>query len=175
MDAPTTTLPKPAPKRVEPVLVILFVFFLLIFVANGVLIYLSQSSWNGLVVRNYYEEGEAYTSRMNEQRAQEARGWRGELDLAQLVVGKPAAVRFTFADASGRPISGAQVSGVLYRPVQETQDLPFTLDEISPGVYSNRLIPSSPGHWGVKLTAMVRGETYRQHTRIFLTEAALGR
>lgn len=158
----------PVRKRLEPALVILFGFFLIIFVANGFLIYFASSSWTGLVSHDHYREGLEYNETLARHQAQESLGWNTELDTSRLAPGQKGMIQFSMHDKEMRPITGATLTGVLYRPVQEAQDLAFTLDETAPGVYNAGLTATSPGHWGVKITAKVRGEEYLKDLRFFL-------
>lgn len=165
----------PASKRLEPFLVGIFLLFVVFFIANGFLVYFSSSSWTGLVSHNHYQEGLAYNATLAQQKAESALGWKVSVDASGLAAHQEGVLRVALMDRDGHPLQGGMLAGLLYRPVQETQDIAFALDEIAPGIYTSKLKPTSPGHWGVKLTAKVREETFHHHVRIFLPEHEPGR
>ncbi|MBF0285818.1 MAG: FixH family protein [Magnetococcales bacterium] len=164
------TVPSSSPpaegRRIEPWLAAIFGLFFVVFIANGTLVYLANSSWNGVTVKHAYDEGLAYNQVLAAQQAQEALGWKAELDGGGLRPGAAGTLSFRLLDRSGQPVTGAVVSGILFRPVHEGVDQPLTFVESAPGSYQAALTPPLPGWWDVKLTAKAPGGEFRYAQRL---------
>ncbi|MBF0370785.1 MAG: FixH family protein [Magnetococcales bacterium] len=154
--------------RISPWPLGIIVFFLIVFIANGVMIYYASRSWNGLVTEDHYRKGIAFDEVVQAQTAQDALGWQGSLEAAGLITGQPGRLLFRLTTSNGEPLPQAQVSGVLFRPTQAGFDLPLTLTETDPGLYVVRIEPPFPGAWDVKLLAVTPAGEYRFAERIHI-------
>lgn len=100
-------------------------FFVVVFSANGFLIYQAISGFDGLTEENYYEKGLKY----NDVIQQEKRiGWRIELSFTDdIKIGAENKAKVVIFDKSGAPVGGAKVRVVLRRPATDRFDKEFDL------------------------------------------------
>ncbi|MBF0611178.1 MAG: FixH family protein [Magnetococcales bacterium] len=145
-------------------LIALFVFFGVIFVANGIFIYLGVSTWNGVATPDHYRQGLKFNQVISAQEEQEKLGWQGGLNKETT----PQGLKLTFAlqDRQGKPVTGLQGKGTLYRPVKEGYDLPLVLREEAPGIYQQIIQPPLPGWWEVRLVMQGQNSEFLYVTRI---------
>ncbi|MBF0625217.1 MAG: FixH family protein [Magnetococcales bacterium] len=134
--------------------------------ANATLIVLSSQTWNGLITDRPFEKGLAFNRVLQAQRDQDVLGWRGTLDSATLTAGTDHPLIFRLLDAAGQPVTGARVTGTLFRVVHQGHDRTLTLAETAPGHYSAHLVVPLPGVWDVKLVAVRDSAEFRFVRRI---------
>lgn len=156
-------------RRLEPWPIVIIIFFLVVFAANGVLVYLSQSTWNGLITEDAYNKGVTFNQALQAQRQQEALGWQVRVATGKLVSGQQARLLLTLLDREGHPLTGVQAQGVLFRPVREGRDQPLIFTEESPGVLVAMVTPPLPGSWDIKVR-ITHGEQpeYRLAQRVLV-------
>ncbi|MBF0455580.1 MAG: FixH family protein [Magnetococcales bacterium] len=140
-------------RRFEPWPTAIVLFFLVVFAANAVMVILGIDSWPGLVSNNHYEQGLAYNQVINAQKAQDKMGWQVQLHANNLQANQTGLLSLLLLDREGEPVKGAQVEGVLFRPLGEGSDITFLLLETEPGHYATTITPSKPGAWDVKISA----------------------
>lgn len=132
----------------KKVLFSLLAFFGVVFTADGILIYLGTTTQDGLVTKDYYQEGINYNDVIQARKRLAELGWTQAMTPpAQAGVG-PLEIRL--ADAEGKPLAGKQVQAELRRPAQKGYDLTFALTEVSPGTYRADVTLPLSGHWDVK-------------------------
>jgi nitrogen fixation protein FixH len=159
----------PATKfRLEPWPTAIVLFFVVVVAVNLLLVRFSQTSWTGLVTEGAYKKGLAFNKTLEAQQAQEALGWEVLLDTSPLRVGAAGHLRLSLRDRQGAPLPGAQIQGVLFRPVHQGVDQPFTMREEQPGLYNASLSVPMPGHWEVRLEMTAPAGHYRHVQRIQL-------
>ncbi|MBF0186839.1 MAG: FixH family protein [Magnetococcales bacterium] len=144
-------------RRFEPWPWAIVAFFVVVFLANAVFVYLSQATWNGLVTDKHYEKGLAFNQVLDAQRRQDALGWQARWIPEPLNAGQPSTLLYRLNDLDGTPISGAEVSVLFFRPVKEGDDFTVTLREERPGHYTGEATPPLPGVWDLSITTQ-RGE-----------------
>ncbi len=157
-----TSLPS---KRIEPFLLGVGLLFLVVFLVNGAFVYWALHSFTGLVTDKAYDQGVAFNETIQAQQKQDALGWQGEVTTV-LQSGQSGSVQFTLRDRSGQPVSGARVTGLLFRPVQAGMDQPLILAEGQPGVYQGTVTVPQPGQWEVRLEATAPTGSFRHARRI---------
>ncbi|MBF0427998.1 MAG: FixH family protein [Magnetococcales bacterium] len=146
--------------RLEPWPTSIILFFVAVFVVNGVFIYLGLSTWPGLVTEGAYTKGLAFNQVLKAQQAQDALGWQGTLDASHLSAGQEGRLIFSIRDQQGQPLPEARIQGILVRPVQQGVDQTFTMTQKQPGVYESSLLRPLPGHWDVKLNVLAMEKEY---------------
>lgn len=127
-------------------------FFVCIFIANGVMIILGLETFSGVTTVNHYEKGLAFNETLQQKQKQETLGLSVHLPDPGLVSGVIGLVRMTLKDRQGQPITGVYVHGFLYRGVKEGEDQPVIMRELEPGLYQAQVKPPLPGHWELRLT-----------------------
>jgi len=123
------------------VLAMLIAFFGIIFAVNGVLVYLAQTSWTGLMKGNGYEASIKYNKEAEKARKMLAKGWR-----TQILVPRDGRVMIELKDKAGQPLSGLVAKVKIGRPVGERDDREFAFRDNGAGRY---VIPEplKPGAW----------------------------
>ena len=143
-------------------------FFLAIFIANGIFITLAVKSFPGEQEEKSYLQGIAYNKTLEARAEQAALGWTAELTDLRLE-GGVAAVELSFASASGTPLSGLAVSGVLARAVDDDHDRAVEFVPVGGGRYVAEIDGVAPGAWRLQATAAgVSGESFVLEKRLML-------
>ncbi|MBF0177074.1 MAG: FixH family protein [Magnetococcales bacterium] len=157
---------QPLWRRWGPWRLSLFLFALVVILANVALVYYASASWTGVVTQNPYEKGLAYNKVLAEQQLQDSLGWQGTLQTGTPRVGAPEPMVFTLTQRDGTPLQGAAVTLQTFRPVAAGHDQHVVLSEIAPGQYTARISFPLPGVWEVKISAIAHQAAFRHAQRI---------
>lgn len=130
----------------------IILFFAMIFVANGVLLYFALTSWSGLVVDSSYEAGRQFNAESATARAQAKLGWKVEANAERAADGATD-IRLVARDANAVALRGLVFEGKLSRPVKRSEDRVFTLRETEAGVYTVSLNDVAAGQWDLVVEA----------------------
>lgn len=125
-------------------------FFLVIFAANGVLVYFALDSWSGLETENPYERGIAYNQDIERARLQDESGIDVSINILpqrDRVIG----VNVKVLDADKKPLTGKKLTIRFFRPAKEGFDQIPNIFENTPGDYSGQAQLPLPGVWDLKL------------------------
>ncbi|MFT5487723.1 MAG: nitrogen fixation protein FixH [Paracoccaceae bacterium] len=133
------------------VLAIIVTFFLVIFAANGVFVYVSLQSHPGVTSDDAYRKGLDHNRTLDHAARQNARGWTAR------VVAADGRVEVLLADRSGAALTGLSVRGEARRPIHDRSDTELTLRETAPGQYNAVGTKLSSGRWALVLTAAADG------------------
>ncbi|HEY7670164.1 MAG TPA: FixH family protein [Hyphomicrobium sp.] len=131
------------------VLFALIGFFLVVFAANGVMIYLAISTFGGLDTPDAYRKGLAYNERVAAAEAQAKLGWRDSLAY----VPETRRLRVALAGPDGAAVSGLAVTAHLQRPATDRFDRELVLEPTAPGTYEADTSGLEAGWWTVDLEA----------------------
>ena len=142
-------------------------FSLTVLTVNGFMIYMASASWTGLSVENAYESGLDYNQRLEQARLQAENGWTSELAVSQAQPGS-GTVEFRLVDAKARPLSGATVEMMLFRPTSDGRDAKVALVEEANGVYRADVAVPAPGIWDAYIAASTSDGDYHRRERLFL-------
>jgi nitrogen fixation protein FixH len=136
-------------------------FFAVVIAVNIVLAVSAATTFPGLVVENSYVASQHYNELLAEARAQQAAGWRLELDA-------PAGtVEARLSDAAGAPRRGLTVTALAARPSTEGEDRVLTFAEAGAGYRADQ--PLADGQWQIDLEARADGVlAFRELRRIFV-------
>jgi nitrogen fixation protein FixH len=150
------------------VLMGLIVFFGVMFVANGLLVYYAIGTFSGGDRPDPYRSGLNYNETIAEAERQSAQGWQTE------VAYDAGAERLTlrFVDKAAVPVSGLKLAGTLTRPATNREDRAVRFEEIAQGVYVSD-VTLDPGSWvlSVASSAHEGGETlHRLKRRLFIED-----
>ncbi len=129
------------------VLAILVVFFGATFAVDAVMIGDAYKTFSGEVATSPYEDGLAYDSQLDQQRAQASLGWRMTIGLAGRVI------RLRAADAHGHPLTGLRFAASLERPATERGHRAIAFKGVSPGLYEADAGALS-GAWDIRVSAV---------------------
>jgi nitrogen fixation protein FixH len=136
----TTPLPRSVTGR--HVLIGLFIFFGIMFVANGFLVYYAVSTFSGGDRPNPYRSGLNYNETIAEAEKQAALGWLVQTDYD----GSAGRLTLRLTDSTKAPVTGLKLSGTVSRPAASHEDQTLTFREWQEGVYVSDL-PLDPGSW----------------------------
>ncbi|MER9945367.1 FixH family protein [Mesorhizobium sp. M0092] len=142
-------------------------FFGAVIGVNVTMATLANTSWTGLVVENTYVASQQFNEKAEEGRAQAALGWTGKLTIAG------GEVRYSLANAGGKPIALRGVKVLFRHPAYEAEDKAVTLAPISGQEFTTRHTPKD-GVWIVEVDADAGlAEPYRDVRRIMISRGAL--
>lgn len=160
---PMSASEQKGPRKSDKYIPLYFVaFFAVLFVMDGIFVYLATSSHTGVVEQGTYNRGLQYNERVAAAEAQDALGWQSSVQLE--ASGK---LRFALVNADGEPLKGAQVRAQLFRPTQEGQDYTMILSEGDAGTYSG-LADVAPGQWDVRIFVEWQQQQYQMAKRIII-------
>jgi len=120
---------------------ILAAFFAVIFSANGVLVYLANTSWTGLQTEDAYEKGRLYNTTIEAGERQRKLDWRGQAGL------NDRRLDFALTDKTGEAIDGADVRVTFVRPTHQGYDFTLVMREAEPGRYFANIDFPLSGLW----------------------------
>jgi nitrogen fixation protein FixH len=134
--------------------------FAIMLIANICLITFSMTSWNGLVTKHAFEEGNNYNAAMSGAARQAELGWRSKLSVDG-VINQSGTVTVLFRDKDSNPITGAKMSVVLTRQDRDDLDQTVAMAEIAPGEYRASAAFPVYGRWQVRTIAHAMGDDYQ--------------
>ena len=152
------------------VLVILALFFLAMFIANGALTYFALSTLHGSELENPYDASQSYNARIAEARAQDDRKWTAGVTTRSEEQGERVMVEFR--DREGAPIPDLRVTARFQHPFNASLDRSATL--ASDGLdYEGVAAPIPPGRWTLVIEASRGSERlYRSENKILVAGAS---
>lgn len=129
-----------------------FVFFGVVLIANGALIYAAMTSWTGLRGEKHYIRGLAHNRTLEAVAAQQAMGWTGTVSLDPGRDGD-SVLRFSLTDKAAAGIVGATVTAKFVRPTHSGSDFSVRLQDMGSGRYAARAVMPLAGQWDVDVVA----------------------
>ncbi|WP_445599632.1 FixH family protein [Azospirillum sp. A39] len=142
-------------------------FFLLVFTANGFMVYIATSTYNGLETENHFVKGILYNKSLEGARAQAERGWQVDLAFAPTEALK-GIVAVTLHDKHGNLLRDSTVTVRFIRPTAEGHDFETELPYLGEGRYAKPVELPLPGQWDMRLTIVHGGDDFQDQQRIFV-------
>ncbi|WP_395623445.1 FixH family protein [Sphingomonas daechungensis] len=136
--------------------------FLVVFSANGALVYFAVSSWPGLAYENASERGRKFNQVLAEESLENRLGWKFDLRHAD------GRIVLDARDASGAPLVDLDVTGTLVRPVGNFADQPLRFHPTSSGRYEAPLDAPMKGQWEVRFAAEHLSDRVHSAGRFFV-------
>ena len=137
------------------------VFFGITIAVDTYMMVSAYRSFPGEVATSPYEDGLAYDSTLDQQKAQAALGWRMSIGLYPGGV-----VRITAVDRLGAPVRLPRIVARLERPATEQGRRDIRFLSLSPGVYEAE-VGAISGVWDVKLSVYdARGRRFDAERRV---------
>ena len=140
-------------------------FFLVVFIANGIMVYVGATTWTGLETKQYYLKGLDYNETLQAEERQKALGWTGALSVA----GKSengVRLDFSLQDHGHRALAGAKVSARFVRPTSEGHDMEVAMKDYGKGHYVADVQLPLRGQWDVRVVAKHPAGDFRLTRRI---------
>lgn len=141
----------------KKVLAIFVAGFGLIICVNFFMAYNAVSTFPGLEVSSSYADSQTFNERRD---AQLALGWTASVDVEGDVL------TLTLVDADGRPVYPAELSALLTRPTNRTEDQDLVLTRGANGTLTAP-VSVSEGRWRLRLTGTARDGTDYRHNITF--------
>jgi nitrogen fixation protein FixH len=145
-------------------------FFLVMFAANGALIYFALHTLHGEALENSYDASQAFNRRIAEARAQDERGWKA--DVLTRAEGAGERVMVEIHDRDGAPISDLTVTARFEHPFDAGQDRSAAL--VSDGAnYEGVASPVGRGRWTLVIEASRGAERlFRSQNKMTVSDTA---
>jgi len=159
-----------SPRPLDRFIPWLFVLgFLIVFAVNAVMVTIALGSFSGLVTDRAYDRGRTYNRTLAARAAQDALGWHVRLGVAPA---EPGIVRLVVeaADRDGAPLSGADVSVTLVRPVERGHDRTASLAERGAGRYGATLPIDLAGQWEARIAVARGADRYQAARRVVVPQ-----
>lgn len=145
-------------------------FFAVIFLANGIFVYVALGSFPGVVVESSYKAGQIYNRDIADAKAQADRGWQVTASLRRSA-DSHGLLRVEARDKAGNVLTGLVFKAVLEHPTYEDADQHMTLQEVESGVYQASLDGVASGNWELVLDGYRDGKRlFRSQNKTFLSE-----
>ena len=137
--------------------------FLIVFVVNGIFVYLAIQSHSGMVSDHPYEKGRDYNLALDQDAKQQALGWRGDIQLNN------GAVIYTLFDKNGAPISDAKSTAYFTYPVRQGYDFqrPLSANPLT-GHYSAPIDWPIAGQWHITVQSIWKQQTHQTHQHLII-------
>ncbi|ANT54347.1 MULTISPECIES: FixH family protein [Mesorhizobium] len=142
-------------------------FFGVVIAVNLIMATLANTSWTGLVVENSYVASQEFNKKAEEGRAQASLGWKSRLTIAG------GEIRYSLADAAGKPVALHGVKVIFRHPAYEKGDESITLALASGQEYAARHTLRN-GVWIIEVDADAGlAKSYREVRRVIVSHGAL--
>lgn len=136
-------------------------FFVVLAIMDGIFVYLATSTHTGVVTEEAYKKGLNYNDTVAAARTQAALGWNGTIEYTE-----DRRVLFTLQDASGAPLTGAQVVAEFSRPTHNKQDFSIPLQQVDAGNYAAPVEFPLIGLWDARVFVEWNQQQYQQGKRL---------
>ena len=145
----------------------LLLFLVTFLTANGIFIYLAFSSPPNLVVKDFYERGEAYEQTQKRIEQEKALGWTG-------IILAPAKTRVNQVQSyqvllQGKNSVGLNLDSVTiyaYRPSDARADFSMVMDKKQTGIYTAEISFNLPGIWDLIVEAKLGEQEFLTTKRL---------
>ena len=149
------------------VLLWLFGFFGVMFIANGFFVYYARTSWPGVVEDSPYQASQNYNKTLAEAEEQKLRDWHMALSLKRRQ--QDVFLVIEAKDKDGKPLTDLTIEATVGRQVTEDYDHALTLSPAGDGIYQGEIGSLDPGRWRVEFEALQQGQLlFRTHEIVAL-------
>lgn len=138
--------------------------FAIVFLVNGVMIWLAISSFSGLYGNGARNREANYNAVIAQQEAQDALGWKID---TQWRAGENR-LQIDLAQANGRALSDATVTAQLVRPAEKRPSVPLELHDIGDGRFVAHVALPARGNWDLDILVVAKGRDFALTKRLFL-------
>jgi nitrogen fixation protein FixH len=135
-------------------------FFIVLFITDGIFVYIATSTHTGVVEQSTYQHGLKYNETVAASEAQDRLGWQADMQFSTGGV-----LSVAVNDAEGVALKGANVRAQFFRPTQDGQDFSFDMGEVSAGQYK-KPVKAAPGLWEVRIFVEWNQQQFQMTKRI---------
>jgi nitrogen fixation protein FixH len=148
------------------VLAMLIGFFVVIFAVNTIFIVQAVSTFPGEHTKKSYLQGLHYNDTLKRREAERALGWQAEAALLGDEGGR-STLRIRLTGKDNAALDGVTLTGVLRRPVTDTQDIKLAFTAGAPGLYIAPIGVLPDGSWDMRVTAARDGQSLEITKRLW--------
>lgn len=138
-------------------------FFAVLFVMDGIFVFLATSTHTGVVTEQAYQKGLNYNETVAASADQAALGWSGTIRYSDT-----GALEFKLDGQTGEPLTGAQVVAEFFRPTHNGSDFSIPLQELQAGHYAAAVKFPLEGQWDVRVFVTWNQQQYQQGERLII-------
>lgn len=138
--------------------------FAIVFLVNGLMIWLAISSFSGLYGNGARDREANYNDVIAQQKVQDALGWRIDTEW-QAAKNR---LQIDVVEANGTPLQHAAITALLVRPAEKRPSLPLKLDDLGGGRFEARVALPARGNWDLDILVVANGRNFAQTKRLFL-------
>ncbi len=135
-------------------------FFLVIALVNGIMIWLAVTTQPGLVTDHPYEKGLAYNQVIDAETTQEALGWKAKIEFTGTLL------TVSLKDSAGQSIAVDAITAHFTRPTMQGLDFDAELRKIADNKWQAKVTLPRKGLWEIRINATQGSHTFQQARRI---------
>lgn len=136
--------------------------FAVVFLVNGIFVYVAIKSHSGVVTENAYEKGLEYDKTIAMAQEQEKLGWNGEIAY------KDNWLSLSLTNNQGLPVKGATVMAYLKQPIRQGNEGELLLQESEAGMYKKHVIFPQKGQWNIIVNVLWNKKQYQKKKRLLV-------
>lgn len=144
-------------------------FFMVVFLANGIMIWSALDSWRGGTAERPWAKDAAYKGVVDPDAARGGLDWDVGVDVTADGAQR-SGVTVTLRTADGAPVRAKRVRVGFVRPGDETYSDTAYLVPQGDGVYAGSLAVPPTGLWKVRIAANKDDDTLRRSKQVILDE-----
>ena len=141
--------------------------FGVVLAANGTMLVFALNSFTGIETEQAYQKGLAFNDQIAAAERQADLGWKVVPSIEQKGA-QGARIEVAVNDDLGRPLDGAMVEALLFRPTQAGHDTGVTLTRSGPGLYDVDVTLPLSGVWDLRIDIRHDRGDYRLTERLVL-------
>lgn len=145
-----------------------YVFFGILFIANGIFVYLANTSFTGVSSENAYAEGINYNDELARKKRQHVEGWR----IFPTYESGVAQVKLETTELSEEQLkAGVQSVTVNFvRPTHSGHDVAYKLSALNATTYRVEGVKLPlKGQWDMHVNVMYKNNLYKVQERLMVT------
>ena len=150
-------------RKVSKVIYFFIGFFAIFITVNIFYIYLSKTTWRGLVTEGYYRKGVHYNEVLKQAELQKKLGWKVEI-RSRRRGDKRISIMVSAADKNNRQLKDADIYITFKRPTQEGYDFSEKILFVD-GVYQKKVTFPMKGQWDLHISVVKGKDTYQEVKR----------
>lgn len=137
-------------------------FFGIVFVVNGIMVWLAVTTFSGLETEDAFARGLNYNETLAAEARQEALGWQAELKLAR------ERIEVELRDQDGTLLMPERIVARLIRPSDSALDRLVVLELDGTGHHALNIASLQPGLWEVQMQIDRGDERFFTAERVFV-------
>lgn len=145
-----------------------YVFFGVIFIMNGIMIYIANTSWTGLDTDNAYQKGLNYNKQLSQKEQQNASGWQAEITFKKTNNKQTGNLYVGISTAEGNPVENVSAIIKIQRPTNSEFDTEYAFETRSDGIFDWPISFPLEGQWDIKVEVMKEEQIFKAEKRLVI-------